>query len=99
MNLLIDDAKEGTGYDIVARNSDAGLYILQYLTITELYIDFDLGLNSDNGNDVIKSALKLNSLPNKVIIVSLNHPGRKQIEGTLLDNGFKKIGTSRFERI
>lgn len=98
MVLLIDDAKEGFGYDIVARNANAGLVVLKNLYITELYIDFDLGLNSSNGNYVIKTALMCDYLPNKVTIVSLSPPGRKQIKATLLDNGFKQIDGSRFER-
>jgi len=101
MILLIDDAKEGGYADIVARNSQSGIAVLQnlYKDVTELYIDFDLGLNSDlNGNDTIKLALAYNCLPDKVIIVSMNPPGRKQIEATLLDNGFKKTDGSRFER-
>lgn len=102
MNLLIDDAKEGLQFDLVARNADAGLMILSNLlsAITELYIDFDLGQNSRiNGNEVIKIALEWNCLPDKVTIVSLNPPGREQIKATLLDNGFKQIDGSRFERI
>jgi hypothetical protein len=104
MILLIDDAREGFGYDIVARNSEAGLKVLMYLHyqsygITELHIDFDLGTDSMNGNELIMYALKHSCIPDRVSIVSQNPVGRKQIAATLLDNGFKQITPSKFERI
>lgn len=100
MDLLIDDAKEGLGFDIVARNGKAGRSILKALAsqITELYIDFDLGLLSSDGLNVIEWALENNCLPDIVIIVSLNPNGIEYIRKFLIRNNYKQKSNARFVR-
>jgi len=101
MILLIDDSRDGLGYDIVARNSEAGLLVLGACqgNIEELYIDFDLGYNSkNNGLFVITRALRLGILPDKVIIVSSLPQGRKMIQDCLIKNGFEQTKNSYYER-
>lgn len=105
MILLIDDAKDGHGYDIVARNADAGKLLLFALNgnIEELYIDFDLGdisgRRENTGLGVIELALENDCLPDKVTIVSLNPVGRKTIRDLLLSNSYVQRTDSRFERV
>lgn len=98
MIFLIDDAKEGTAYDLVARNSLSGMIVLQnlYKSISELYIDFDLGFNSQlNGLQVLQWALEQKCLPNKVVIVSLNPVGRRAIADFLkFDARYRKVNES-----
>lgn len=100
MNLLIDDAKEGLSYDLVARNGQTGLAVLESLPgdISALYIDFDLGAPSKlDGLQVLKFAWKHNCLPHRIIIVSLNPVGRKAITAFLkFDARYKQINNSVF---
>ena len=92
MWLIIDDAKEACGYDIVARTAQAGIAILTSMpeAIDHLYIDFDLGLRSGNhnGSDVIKFAIEADCLPKHVSIVSMNPPGQRILRGLLEDAGY-----------
>jgi hypothetical protein len=100
MILLVDDAKEGIAYDLVARNSLTAMVVLEnlYKSITELYIDFDLGPYSElNGLQVLKFALDHNCLPNQVIIVSLNPGGREVIADFLkFDAKYRQVNNSVF---
>ena len=100
LHVLIDDAKEGLSYDLVARTSMSALFLLEALQGREfvLYIDFDLGDGSINGNQIIKQGLKKKWLPNKVCIVSWNPDGKKRIAGTLRDAGYKATNNSVFEK-
>jgi hypothetical protein len=100
LHVLIDDAKEGTGYSLVARTSAAALFLLDALQGRQfvLYIDFDLGDGSINGNEVIKRGLEKGLLPNKVNIVSWNPGGRRLIAGTLKDAGYVTADDSTFEK-
>lgn len=105
MILLIDDAKEGISYDMVARTGEAGLLILGALqgNIEELYIDFDLGLNSNlNGAQVITDAIENNiELPSKITVVSTLPKGIEILKTVLLLIGYELIkdSTCRFRRI
>lgn len=101
LHVLIDDAKEGTGYDLVARTSAAALFLLEALQGRQfvLYIDFDLGSGSINGNQVIKQGLEKKWIPNKVNIVSWNPGGKKLIAGTLKDAGYKATSGSTMEKV
>lgn len=96
MELAIDDVKECGYADIVARNARAGKLILRALVgiITKLYIDHDLGKGQPSGHDIIKWALGVGCLPDKVFVISWNPPGRKALIATLLANGFKQIANS-----
>lgn len=100
MKFLIDDAKEGISYDLIARNSLTAMVILEnlYRSITELYIDFDLGFNSKlNGLQVLQYAFEQKCLPKTVIIVSLNPHGRKAIAAFLkFDAGYRKVNESMY---
>lgn len=100
MILLIDDAKDGGWADIIARNGEVGLVLLERLSgfITQLYIDHDLGLGM-NGHDVVKRALVKGYLPPSVQIVSFNPVGRDAIKHTLLDAGYKEGGNFWFTRV
>ena len=90
MNLVIDDCKDFGG-DIIARNASAGKAVLKALSnvITTTYIDFDLGSN-ETGADVVEWAIQNNCLPKEVQIISMNPPGRKILEGLLVDAGYQK---------
>lgn len=101
MILLIDDSRDGLGYDIVARNSTAGLAVLKACQedIDELHIDFDLGcMSKHDGLFVVRRALRLGILPDKVVIVSSLPHGRKMIQELLIANGFAQTKLSRYER-
>jgi len=105
MILLIDDAKEGISYDIIARNGEAGLLVLGTCegNIEELYIDFDLGLHSTmNGAQVITDAIENDiELPSKITVVSTLPKGIEILKTVLLLNGYELIKDSicRFRRI
>ena len=90
LHVMIDDVKDGINYDLIARTSMAGLFLLEALQGRqfELYIDFDLGSGSINGNQIIKLGLKKKWLPNKITVVSWNPVGRKAIAATLRDAGY-----------
>ena len=101
MILLIDDARDGLGYDVVARNSQTGLLVLEgcQKDITKLYIDFDLGINSEHdGLFVVERALRLGILPDKVCIASTLPHGRLMIQELLIKNGFRQTSLSHYER-
>jgi len=100
MNLLIDNLRDGLSYDIIARNSTAGLLVLKsFQNIDELHIDFDLGFGSEHdGLFVVQRALRLGILPDKVVIVSTHPYGRKMIQELLIENGFTQTKLSRYER-
>lgn len=100
LHVLIDDAKEGTGYSLVARTSAAALLLLEALQGRQfvLYIDFDLGNGSINGNEVIRRGLEKGWLPKEVNIVSWNPDGRKMIANTLRDAGYHSTCGSTFKK-
>lgn len=90
MFVVIDDTRDYGG-DIIARNAQAGKIILAelYDQITTLCIDFDLG-SEETGANVVEWALQNNCLPKDVQIISMNPPGRKILEGLLVDAGYQK---------
>lgn len=104
MNILIDDIRM-MNVDIIARNYDSGLSILNKFNhlIDTLYIDHDLGSEDPNEtgytliSDLIQSDFKKH--PDTIIIVSSNPVGRDNIARALLNNGYKKETPSRFIKI
>lgn len=91
MKILIDDFRDIPGMDIILRNSDA-VYtmvkgIIDLRVDVELYMDHDLGENSDDGCIVIRNLLSYNFRPEFVSIVSSNPVGRDNIAHALIDTG------------
>lgn len=91
-HLLIDDIRN-VGEDLVARTPEDGKRALLGCPVTHLYIDHDLGLDSngveyDNGYKVICWAIERGCLPQHVQIVSSNPVGRKNIEAALQFEGY-----------
>ena len=100
LHVLIDDEKPGTEYDLVARTSSSALFLLEALQGRQfvLYIDFDMGNGSINGNQIIKQGLEKKWLPKKVNIISWNPDGRKRIAATLRDAGYTATSGSTMEK-
>lgn len=96
LHLLIDDLRE-VGQDIVARTPHEGKLALQAHPVTHLYIDHDLGLDTngneyDNGYKVICWAIENECLPPFVQIVSSNPVGRRNIEAALTQQQYVNKG-------
>lgn len=90
-HLLIDDFRTFK-VDHISRNGKDGLQALLDFPVTHLYMDHDLGDDSSSGYEVIILALLHDVVPNKVLIVSNNPPGRDNIARALESNGYSKKG-------
>lgn len=83
--VLIDDNRN-IFCDFIARNSHAGRFLLENLKgqIEELFLDYDLGSESDlTGLGILEWALKEDCLPNIIIICSGLPFGRKHMQDFL----------------
>jgi len=88
MWLLIDDCRD-LGCEVIARTPDIAKKIL-FSQIGEfdcVCFDHDLGCK-ETGLDVLKYALTLNLLPNRVQLVTSNPVGRKNMANVLRDNRY-----------
>lgn len=87
--LLIDDVRD-LNTDIVARTFNAGVEILRSIdTITELYLDNDLGLNQKEGWEILRLAIWEHILPPKVQLVTSNPVAREKMAADLLAAGYE----------
>jgi len=91
MEVLIDDVRDGIGWDLVARNAKTAEAVLIKFEglISLLGMDHDLGIGK-TGHDVMKWAISCGKLPKQVCIVSGNAVGYDNMKHTLLDNGYVK---------
>jgi len=97
LHLLIDDVRD-INVDITARTPETGKRILQSQPITHLYLDHDLGQDSDgnevdNGYKVLNWAIENDCVPANVIVVYSNPVGRTNIERALEYEGYKRDGS------
>ena len=94
--LAIDDVRECTYANVVARTHNDGIAMLEkFGPWDELYLDHDLGARErqyDNtgreltGNDILVWLRNnLDKLPKKIILITGNPVGRKNMEATLSD--------------
>lgn len=102
IHLLIDDLRVFDGIDHTARTPYEGLQFLRHFDVTHLYIDHDLGLDSDgteypNGYNVICWAIEERILPRNVTIVSSNPVGRSNIERALQNEGYRQYRGSWYK--
>ena len=79
MDLLIDDQRSFC--ECIAKNYYAGMTILKNVGIDRLFIDFDLG-ELKTGLDVLKDSYAEGVLPDEVQLVTMNPPGREQMDQT-----------------
>ncbi len=88
--VLIDDNKN-IFCDLIARNSQAGRFLLENLKgqIEALFIDYDLGSESGlTGLEILEWELKENCLPNIIIICSDLPFGKECMGKFLKENGY-----------
>ena len=89
MILLIDDVRN-FNVDIVLRTAKAAIEFFivvgDNISFEKVYLDFDLG--DGIGLDVLKQAIFNNAIIPKIILVTMNPVGRKQMNDYLLDNGY-----------
>ena len=94
--VMVDDAREGFGMDIVCRNYNAGGCVVRLMGkrgIDELYLDFDLGPGK-SGGDLLKDFLSNEMLKDtvEIFLVTDNPVGREAMKNTLTDFGYVKKG-------
>jgi hypothetical protein len=89
MILLIDDVRNFHA-DIVLRTAKAAIEFFivvgDNMSFEKVYLDFDLG--DGIGLDVLKQAIFSNAIIPKIILVTMNPVGRKQMGDYLIDNGY-----------
>lgn len=92
LHVLIDDTRN-LNADIIVRNGEAGLMVLQAFRskVEVVYLDHDLGLGSISGYEVLCRALFLDVLPNKVQLVTSNPVGRVNMYAALKQAGYTTI--------
>jgi hypothetical protein len=98
LHLLIDDLRSGIGEDVFARTPEIGKAMLMKFPVTHLYMDHDLGLDSngreyENGYKIVTWAIETGCIPARVKIVSSNPVGRGNIEAALLNEGYVRRGS------
>ena len=91
MKVLIDDERNFMGMDIIVRNFNAAKAVLEAKIATVLFLDFDLGSNDplQNGEVLLKWGVDNDLIPKRVHIISMNPVGKKAMEYTLQDAGYK----------
>ena len=92
MYLLIDDTRDLPKMDVIARNSKAGLKMLALGGWEGLLLDNDLGPDSQEGWEVLKTALSTDifRVPDYVELVTSNPVARERMANMLVDAGYKK---------
>ena len=100
MKVLIDDTKAGVDFDVVIRSGQAAIqffYEYEFLEVSLLGIDFDLGDELFNGLHVLQHLENSDVLPASIVIASNNPVGRQKIAAYLREIGFtERVG--RFVR-
>lgn len=98
LTLLVDDVRN-LFTDIVSRNYKSAVTVLSGIgyTIDTLYIDHDLG-EVKTGYDVLEYGIKSGTLPDKIVLVSMNPVGVKRMKELLMDNGYSQTEPYNFER-
>ena len=90
MILLIDDMREITGADLIARTYYGGLIVLKKLKgqLHSLYLDHDLGSTTRTGYDLLKYGLENGLIPNEVVLVTNNPVGFTRMSNLLYDYNY-----------
>ena len=89
-HLLIDDVRE-IGADHIARTPREGQKALLAFPVTHLYLDHDLGdPGTATGYDVLNWALERDCVPPRVMLITMNPVGRKNMENALENAGYVK---------
>lgn len=89
MDLLIDDIRD-FNVDMIARNGEAGLFLLSFHVFDEVYFDHDLG-HGMTGYTVLTKALEEGWLDQtKVMLVTSNPVGRDKMVCALDHHGFQE---------
>lgn len=90
-HLLIDDLRE-IEVDHTARNASEGRKALLSFPVTHLYLDHDLGEDSENGYQILEWALERGCCPPNVFLITANPVGSAKMELALLNNGYTRKG-------
>lgn len=91
-HLLIDDFRT-FDMDHTARTAQEGRQALLSFPVTHLYMDHDLGDESEpTGYDVLVWALERECCPKHVQMVTSNPVGRDKMGAALENAGYTKIG-------
>lgn len=92
VTLLIDDVRN-MQTDVTARSAEVAKVVMNspHLKFDVVYLDHDLG-PGDNGLDVLRWMFKNKIRPSKVVLVTMNPVGRRNLECELSDNGYTKSG-------
>ena len=98
MWLLIDDIRD-LGCDIIARDAESGRVALACLhsQIECLCMDNDLG-GGEEGQDLLKWALKQGYVPCHVQLVTENHIAKERMAADLEDHGFVRTDLNNLRR-
>lgn len=89
MRILIDDVRTAVS-GVIIRTAQDAREILKYVKSTELFIDHDLGEESDqNGYELLKWILRnIHDLPEKIVLVTSNPAGRKNMHDLLSEDKY-----------
>ena len=95
IRVAIDDAKECPYADVLIRNGDLAEKVMRALigSVSDLYIDHDLGDHVPNGFEILNKLLGEALCPEYVQVISMNPVGKQRMENLLADYGYIKIGS------
>ena len=90
--LLIDDVRT-LKVNTICRTYTEGLKALKDDDWDEVYLDHDLG-ETKTGYDILCSLIKSDwqKRPKKILLITSNPVGKKNIEGLLIQLGYQLIG-------
>ena len=94
MIVLIDDVRNVSNVNIICRDFNSALILIEkcLTNITHLILDHDLGDENirSNGHELLKIILGYDYKVDKIQLISMNPVGKKNMENSLLDAGYTK---------
>lgn len=91
-NVLIDDMRNLDHVDAICRHSKGAKRFLEQMkgNFECLMMDHDLGLESEDGYQILTWALENDLVPDKVEMVTSNPVGRERMGLALINAGYTK---------
>ena len=87
MKVMVDDISQDHGsMDLVCRSAEVAISVVNWGSVSELWLDHDLGEGRQSGYDLLKHLDACGLIPPVVVFLTSNPVGRQNFRGILEDN-------------
>lgn len=87
MKVMVDDLRVDHGrMDLVCRSAEVAISVVNWKSVTELWLDHDLGEDRQSGYDLLKHLNACSLIPPIVVFLTSNPVGRENFRGILESN-------------